>query len=647
MGRAARRHQGPAWTCLAGGAYSWGVSSPRDENRPTTLVAFSLTSTSEPPALTATRRAVLAAVGLQGGRIIRSQEPPVAEFRRPEQAFAFAVEALRMVAKYNDRHADSPLDARLGAHYDTVWFVGEDVIGDAPAVAVSLAEAADPGAVLASAAALSRLSGTQGWEITERGRTRLPGSDSEIAILRARPRPSLLEGAPPSPAAGSGAPDAAGPAGGPGAPVPPRPPGVGMSGQEIISGLKEIGRAVVTEIVERSQRQRASGAGAESWRAAVEAVRGEMGDREVPGDLLEQKKKRAARRAGRAIAGFLSHATSWLVVSAGLVALNLITSAGYPWAFFPIAGWGIGLACHWQAVRSARRKNRELKNLESVSSEQLGLVEKIQRAVGGFGAHAAAFLSVNAFLAGVNLVTSSGYLWFFYPLVSWGVGFVLHGVNYLARRRELKRQLAEAGISWADIQAGRSVSGGHRAAVAAGPSSVTRDMEHYELVREARAIRDRLLREISANEQLGRRMGDDAKELLTTYYDQLEKLVLRNDEFRKTVASLPEGSLERELEDYRARIPATEHAVLKREYEKAVEQGERHLKSVRELKQQKEIMGLRIQSSFGLLRQLELDFVRLKNAESTDDIRGLSSIRSKSHEISDYLEGLDEAERQG
>jgi hypothetical protein len=47
-----------------------------------------------------------------------------------------------------------------------------------------------------------------------------------------------------------------------------------------------------------------------------------------------------------------------------------------------------------------------------------------------------------------------------------------------------------------------------------------------------------------------------------------------------------------------------------------------------------------------LLKQLELDFVRLKNAGSFDDLQGLASIKSRSHELSDYLEGLDEVEKE-
>jgi hypothetical protein len=591
---------------------------------------------------------VIAAVGLHAGRLVRPSEagiPHVAEFRAPAAAFAFAAEALRMVDRYNERHTGDPLAARLGAHYDTLWFVGEDVIGDAPAVAAHLAGLAEPGTVCATPAALSRLGSAAGWDIREKGRTTVEGVQGEMPILMAKPRRQ---------AAGTadlpGGEAAARPRVAPVAPVAPSVPVARTPGQEIAAAVTEIGRAVVNEIVERSR-----GINEEKVRAAIRRAGGHHGHHrdlatldpagvaEVPADYLEQRKKRAARKASGAVAGFVSHATSFALVGAGLVALNVLTGSSFPWAFFPIGGWAIGLISHWQGVRAARRKNREMQGLEGVSTEQLALVEKIQRTAAGFGAHAAAYGSVIAYLAGINLITSPGHLWFLYPLLGWGMGFAMHFTSYLARRRGLIQRLGEAGLPWRDIRLGRRVSGGHR--IVSGPSRVTAGMEHYELVREAQSIRDRLLRQLEEDKEIGKRMGSDVAELLSTYSDQLEKLVLRNDDFSKTVASLTESGLEREIQDYRAKVGGTEHPALRREYEKALEQSERHLKSVRELRHQKEIMDLRIQSSFGLLRQLELDFVRLKNAEFSGEVEGLASIRTKSHEISDYLEGLEEADR--
>jgi len=53
----------------------------------------------------------------------------------------------------------------------------------------------------------------------------------------------------------------------------------------------------------------------------------------------------ATRRADMKLA-FRSHLIAYVIVNAGLVAINLITFSGYFWAIWPIIGWGIGLAAH-------------------------------------------------------------------------------------------------------------------------------------------------------------------------------------------------------------------------------------------------------------------------------------------------------------
>lgn len=54
---------------------------------------------------------------------------------------------------------------------------------------------------------------------------------------------------------------------------------------------------------------------------------------------------------------------------------------------------------------------------------------KNRRAKGEFYSHLSAYILVNALLVGINLATSSDYLWFIWPLMGWGVGLILHGLQ--------------------------------------------------------------------------------------------------------------------------------------------------------------------------------------------------------------------------
>jgi len=61
-------------------------------------------------------------------------------------------------------------------------------------------------------------------------------------------------------------------------------------------------------------------------------------------------RRQAERRADMKL-GFRAHLFAYVLVNAGLVAMNLIqTPNGYFWAIWPILGWGLGLAAHYVAV---------------------------------------------------------------------------------------------------------------------------------------------------------------------------------------------------------------------------------------------------------------------------------------------------------
>jgi len=63
----------------------------------------------------------------------------------------------------------------------------------------------------------------------------------------------------------------------------------------------------------------------------------------------------------------------------------------------------------------------------------------------GFSVHLVVYVLVNAMLIAINLIYSPEAIWFFYPLLGWGIGITAH---YLGAVRwiesELKKKEAEA-----------------------------------------------------------------------------------------------------------------------------------------------------------------------------------------------------------
>lgn len=54
----------------------------------------------------------------------------------------------------------------------------------------------------------------------------------------------------------------------------------------------------------------------------------------------------------------------------------------------------------------------------------------------GFRIHLAAYILVNALLIAINLLVTPDRLWFYWPLLGWGIGIVAHGTaEYFAGGR--------------------------------------------------------------------------------------------------------------------------------------------------------------------------------------------------------------------
>jgi hypothetical protein len=57
----------------------------------------------------------------------------------------------------------------------------------------------------------------------------------------------------------------------------------------------------------------------------------------------------AAHRADMKL-GFRSHVLAYAIVNAGLLMINLVSSPDHLWFYWPMIGWGIGLAAHAAVV---------------------------------------------------------------------------------------------------------------------------------------------------------------------------------------------------------------------------------------------------------------------------------------------------------
>jgi len=78
--------------------------------------------------------------------------------------------------------------------------------------------------------------------------------------------------------------------------------------------------------------------------------------------------------------GFKIHAAVYGVVMTGLIVLNVVliafTDANFPWAVFPLVGWGVGLAFHYVYgfKRAGANIHRRQETIEDFAEHPKGLV---------------------------------------------------------------------------------------------------------------------------------------------------------------------------------------------------------------------------------------------------------------------------------
>jgi hypothetical protein len=71
----------------------------------------------------------------------------------------------------------------------------------------------------------------------------------------------------------------------------------------------------------------------------------------------------------------------------------------------------------------------------------------------GFAIHFAAYLAVNILLIVINLVTTPGKYWFYWPLLGWGLGIAGHAYGVLRHSRRPVRRARPQNQSWSSTEA--------------------------------------------------------------------------------------------------------------------------------------------------------------------------------------------------
>lgn len=358
-------------------------------------------------------------------------------------------------------------------------------------------------------------------------------------------------------------------------------------------------------------------------------------------DKIEKKIEKARKN----INAFTAHIASFGAVNAFLFAINMLTSSHTWWFLYPLGGWTIGLATHYSGVITSKKHIKQLTRIpDTVTKHQFKLINKLQKTEEGLAAHIASYISVNGFLLMVNLITSSGHLWFIYPLLGWGVGFTIHSATSISGRKQTLADLENSGYDTALLgYKGTSLPDPvDRTIPPSAPASDKHAGEYQNILDQSRKLKTAVIKQVKNSNKIQKQKAGEIEELLNDFNTNMHLLIQQDEKISQTIATASQPEAESELARLQKKLEETGSDSLRAEYKNSIAQLENYRQSFEELADQKELIFLRISGALMSLKQLQLDLQKMEEISLTSR-DSPESFEEKLADLSDYVRILQES----
>jgi class 3 adenylate cyclase len=354
-------------------------------------------------------------------------------------------------------------------------------------------------------------------------------------------------------------------------------------------------------------------------------------DPREPSRDFEAYKRSVEARARKQRGGLAGNLTSYLAVNGFLWFINLSTSRSFLWAALVSAAWGIGVVSSIVAARRADEKLREVEALPELKAEQLADYRKLVKAKDAMAQHGASTIMVPLLLGLINFLTSPSFLWFLIPTAAMIVGYISHFAAFASTKARLERKLLDSlGVQggWKNIF--KRSKARREEAAGLGP--------YADLYHEAEAAKEAIAAQLRSGS--AGPVDADLAPSLDQYLGQVKLLAQSANEIDRLVEGIPMTDLAKDKAVLVAKEQEASSQSLKAEYHSSIEEIDKQERSYQELKEQREVVRLRLGSSVNQLKQMRLDIARLQAAPGAEGATGIESLKRRTDELSHYLEDL-------
>ncbi len=397
--------------------------------------------------------------------------------------------------------------------------------------------------------------------------------------------------------------------------------------RESAENLRVVGRQIKRQVHEGTRQARRS------------SRRGSGDTHDMDPTLTERYRTEVSVKATKARHGVVGSIISFLVINPVLWYINFNIAPGFPWAPLVSIFWGSGVIESILAAIRTSRHARETSALPDLSEPDLKEFKAIHKERESIASHFMSTLSIPAALYLINMATDAKNPWFIIPTAILGITFAIHFLKHVFTfPARTKRFFAKFGIG----NGGRSV-----AEAAKERSSTAVDLGNYsDLYRDAAsAVR-------SIESSLVSSSASDPKEVksqMDSYLGQVRLLAQTANELDGIISEIPQEALAKDKATLIAKRDSAQPE-MRMEYERSIAEISKQEESFNSLKEQREVLDLRLKSSVSQIQQLKVDLARAKAADAdsgaADPNAAISSLRERSRELSSYLEDIKEGQKE-
>lgn len=322
--------------------------------------------------------------------------------------------------------------------------------------------------------------------------------------------------------------------------------------------------------------------------------------------LIKDQKNRDELRA---------HLITYLAVNTGLFVLNMITSSWHPWFLYVLGGWGIGVASHWGESFVSAKNINDISLLKGLDSETLNTMIQFHKKRSSFYLHVISNLSVIAFLFVINTITYSGFMWAIIPALAMGIGIASHWAQYSNKSNQVNTENT------------------------AVEDDVKIIIENEQLQR-ATTLRNSIIVVIKEIRGKFKNFASDLLPRIDTYVETIDLLTQKEEDLKNSLNDVSDNDLKIEKENLISKKDSAESILLKEEYENSIKDIDTHLLTIKRVREQHELLELKITSSINSLKHLNLELVAMKSKTTLEDSSILDEFEKKSSDLAIYYKDL-------